>query len=54
MHRVTEDYAKKWWTDETVATLSDKKPDGPYLRARRQGSTLRKDGFAPLPKNGMQ
>ena len=55
MHQVTEDYAKSWWTDETVAALSDKKPDGPYLRARsgRGGPSLRKDGFARLPRKAI-
>ncbi len=62
MHQVTEAYAEKWWTDETVAALSDKTPDGPYLRSRigaprsepttprTRRTAVRKDGFAPLPR----
>lgn len=50
MHRVTEVYAEKWWTDETVATFEEKMPEGPYLRPRTGGPRVRKDGFAPLPR----
>ena len=32
-HPVSDAYAKKWWTDEAVASLEAKMPDGPYLRA---------------------
>ena len=67
-HQVSETYAEKWWTDETVADLAERTPDGPYRRARitrggaresgqatRGGareSGLRKDGFERLPRNG--
>ncbi|MBR6733269.1 MAG: hypothetical protein IKL96_02595 [Kiritimatiellae bacterium] len=52
-HKVSEAYAEKWWTDETIATLEEKTPDGPYLRAKAHRPNVRKDGFAPLPRNGM-
>lgn len=32
MHRVSKDYAEKWWTDETVSAMMEKIPDGPYRR----------------------
>ena len=55
MHQVTEAYAEKWWTDETVAALSDKTPDGPYMRrVAAGGARIRKDGFTRLPRNGME
>ena len=31
-HKMSEAYAAAWWTDETVAALEEKMPDGPYLR----------------------
>lgn len=38
MHRVSKDYAKKWWTDETVSAMMEKIPDGPYRRKlKRRG-----------------
>lgn len=54
-HQVSEDYAERWWTDETVKNLAELTPDGPYRRwrgatAARTGT--RKDGFAPLPRIG--
>jgi hypothetical protein len=50
MHKVTEVYAKKWWTNETVAAFEEKIPEGPYFaRSGRPG--VRKDGFTPLPRN---
>ena len=52
-HKVSDAYAEKWWTDETVATLEEKTPDGPYLRPKAHRPNVRKDGFAPLPRNGM-
>jgi len=52
-HRVSKAYAEKWWTDETVAALEEKTPDGPYARPRIAGPRVRKDGFAPLPRNGL-
>ena len=53
MHRVSDTYAEKWWTDETIAALEEKTPDGPYKRGRSGsgGQQRRKDGFAPLPRN---
>lgn len=52
-HRVSEDYAKHWWTDETILALEEKTPDGPYLRTKISRRNVRKDGFAPLPRNGI-
>ena len=54
-HQVSEAYAERWWTDETVGALAERTPDGPYKRARigRGGPQRRKDGFAKLPKNGI-
>jgi hypothetical protein len=53
-HRVSEAYAKTWWTDETVAALEEKTPDGPYMRrVATGGARVRKDGFTRLPRNGM-
>ena len=39
MHRVSKEYAEKWWTDDCVRNLSEKLPDGPYRRraAKRRG-----------------
>ena len=38
MHRVSKDYAEKWWTDETVSAMMEKIPDGPYRRKlKRRG-----------------
>ena len=55
MHRVTEVYAEKWWTDETVALFEEKTPDGPYMRrVAAGGARIRKDGFTRLPRNGME
>ena len=47
-HRVSKQYAEEWWTDETVAALEEKLPEGPYLRGR--GAGVRKDGLKPLPR----
>lgn len=54
-HKVSDAYAKQWWTDETIAALEEKTPDGPYKRGRSGsgGQQRRKDGFAPLPRNGI-
>ena len=52
MHRVSKEYAEKWWTDDCVRNLSEKNPDGPYQRRiELGGAKVRKDGFARLPKN---
>ena len=52
MHRVSEKYAEKWWTDDNVLVMAEKNPDGPYRRRVAQGGAkVRKDGFARLPKN---
>ena len=52
MHRVSKEYAEKWWTDDCVRNLSEKLPDGPYRRRiELGGAKVRKDGFARLPKN---
>lgn len=51
MHRVSEDYAERWWTDDTVRSMAEKMPDGPYRRRQLGGgSKVRKDGFARLPR----
>ena len=51
MHRVSEQYAEKWWTDDNVQALSEKLPDGPYRRrVAVGGSKVRKDGFERLPR----
>ena len=53
-HQVSAAYADKWWTDDAVKTLKEKMPDGPYKRERIvRGDQRRKDGFAPLPRNGI-
>ena len=51
-HKVSDAYAEQWWTDETIAALEEKTPDGPYKRGRSGsgGQQRRKDGFAPLPR----
>jgi len=46
-HRVTEVYAETFWTDETVAEMAEKIPEGPYMRRASLG---RKDGFPKLPR----
>ena len=46
-HRVTKVYAETFWTDETVAEMAEKTPDGPYMRRATLG---RKDGFPKLPR----
>ena len=53
-HQVSDAYMKRWWTDETVEALAEHTPDGPYKRARRPSSPIRKDGYAKLPRNGME
>ena len=52
-HQVSKAYVERWWTDDEVAALEEKTPDGPYARPRIAGRRVRKDGFAPLPRNGM-
>ena len=44
-HRVSAGYAETWWTDETVAELEAKMPDGPYLRAEGKAAGLGGRGF---------
>ena len=54
--QVSEKYAERWWTDETVGALAERTPDGPYRRGTAAGATpcrserARKDGYAPLPR----
>lgn len=51
MHRVSEVYAARWWTDDTVRQMVEKIPDGPYRRKVGRGRPLmRKDGFERLPR----
>lgn len=51
MHRVSENYAKTWWTDDNVLALAEKLADGPYRRrVKLGGSKARKDGFERLPR----
>ena len=51
MHRVSENYAKKWWTDDNVQQMAEKLPDGPYRRrVAAGGAKVRKDGFERLPR----
>jgi hypothetical protein len=51
MHRVSENYAKTWWTDDNVQALAEKFADGPYRRrVKLGGSKVRKDGFERLPR----
>lgn len=54
MHRVSEQYAEKWWTDDNIQVLAEKLADGPYRRrVKLGGSKVRKDGFERLPRNGI-
>ena len=48
-HRVTKLYAETFWTDETVADMTEKTPEGPYMRRAILGGA-RKDGFQRLPR----
>ena len=51
MHRVSENYAKKWWTDDNVQQMAEKLPDGPdRRRVAAGGAKVRKDGFERLPR----
>lgn len=51
MHRVSDVYAERWWTDDTVREMMEKKPDGPYGRKIERGRPkARKDGFERLPR----
>ena len=52
-HKVTEVYAKKWWTDETVAALEEKTPDGPYKRAEARRSDMGGDGNREARRSDM-
>lgn len=54
MHRVSEQYAEKWWTDDNIQQMSEKNPDGPYRRRIiKKDAKVRKDGFERLPRNGI-
>ena len=44
MHRVTEVYTEKWWTDDTIAAYEEKVPDGPY-RMRAAAPDADERGF---------
>lgn len=51
-HQVSEAYAKKWWTDETVEALAEKTPFGPYRRAHRRPGAREDDIAKTLGKTG--
>ena len=54
MHRVSEQYAERWWTDDNIQQMSEKNPDGPYRRRIiKKYAKERKDGFERLPRNGI-
>ena len=52
MRRVSNRYVENWWTDDSVRDLTEKIPEGPYMKrvASKKEPKIRKDGFERLPR----